>query len=66
MVETHVPGRGAVVLQTLHRGDVLGWSWLLANGSLPFGRTLTETELLTFDGTALLRTVTAIRGSVIC
>ena len=57
VVETHVPGRGAVVLQTLHRGDVLGWSWLLANGSFAFSaKTLTETELLTFDGTALLRT----------
>lgn len=27
-VELHVPHRGAVQLQTLHEGDVLGWSWL--------------------------------------
>ena len=35
---------GAVVLQTLHRGDVLGWSWLLTpNASFClFGATLTD------------------------
>ena len=27
-VETHVPHRGALTLETLHDGDVLGWSWL--------------------------------------
>jgi CRP/FNR family transcriptional regulator, cyclic AMP receptor protein len=27
---TEVPGRGAVVVQTLGPGDVLGWSWLIA------------------------------------
>jgi CRP/FNR family cyclic AMP-dependent transcriptional regulator len=28
-VGTEVPGRGLVVIQTLGRGDVLGWSWLV-------------------------------------
>ena len=55
-VETHVPGRGAQLLQTLRRGDVLGWSWLTANASFAFSaRTVTAAELLVFDGTALLR-----------
>lgn len=27
-VEIHVPHRGAVQLQTLQAGDILGWSWL--------------------------------------
>jgi CRP/FNR family transcriptional regulator, cyclic AMP receptor protein len=28
-LETFVPGRGPVVVQTLGPGDVLGWSWLV-------------------------------------
>lgn len=28
-LETTVPGRGPVVVQTLGEGDVLGWSWLV-------------------------------------
>ena len=28
-IETEVPGRGAVVMQTLHDGELLGWSWLV-------------------------------------
>lgn len=28
-LETSVPGRGPVVVQTLGPGDVLGWSWLV-------------------------------------
>ena len=27
-LEIDVPGRGPHILQTLHEGDVLGWSWL--------------------------------------
>ena len=29
-LETYVPQRGALTLETLHDGDVLGWSWLVA------------------------------------
>ena len=55
-VETHLPGRGEVTLQTLLRGDVLGWSWLTANASFSFSaRTLQPTNALVFEGTALLR-----------
>ena len=28
-LETYVPQRGAVTIETLHGGDVLGWSWLV-------------------------------------
>ena len=28
-LETDVPGRGAVTLETLHDGELLGWSWLV-------------------------------------
>ena len=55
-VETHLPGRGEVTLQTLLRGDVLGRSWLTANASFSFSaRTLQPTNALVFEGTALLR-----------
>ena len=27
-IEVYVPGREPIVLETLHRGDVLGWSWI--------------------------------------
>jgi CRP-like cAMP-binding protein len=27
-LETYVPQRGAVTIETLHGGDVVGWSWL--------------------------------------
>src|SRR3954453_24108715 len=28
-LETFVPQRGAMTIETLHGGDVLGWSWLV-------------------------------------
>ena len=36
-IETEVPGRGAVTVETLHAGDVLGWSWLLPPYRSAFG-----------------------------
>lgn len=27
-LELHVPGKGARIIQTVHAGEVLGWSWL--------------------------------------
>ena len=29
-LETYVPQRGAVTIETLHNGDLLGWSWLVS------------------------------------
>ncbi|MGD0054667.1 MAG: cyclic nucleotide-binding domain-containing protein [Acidimicrobiales bacterium] len=28
-IEVHAPGRGAIVIETVARGDVVGWSWLV-------------------------------------
>jgi CRP-like cAMP-binding protein len=28
-IETKVPGRGSICIQTLEEGDVMGWSWLV-------------------------------------
>jgi len=29
-IEVHVPGREPIVVETLHAGDILGWSWLVS------------------------------------
>lgn len=54
VLETHVPGRGAALLMTLHDEDVLGWSWLFA----PYrwhldARALQPVRALAFDGACL-------------
>jgi CRP/FNR family transcriptional regulator, cyclic AMP receptor protein len=36
-LDTTVPGRGLVVVQTLGAGDVLGWSWLVPPRRWHFG-----------------------------
>lgn len=38
-VDTAVPGRGRVVVQTLGEGDVVGWSWLVPPHRWHFGAT---------------------------
>jgi CRP-like cAMP-binding protein len=53
-LETHVPGRGATRLMTLHDEDVLGWSWLFS----PYrwhldARALEPVRALAFDGACL-------------
>jgi CRP-like cAMP-binding protein len=53
-IVTHVPGRGEVTLETLHDGDLLGWSWLLPPYRNAFGaRALGLTRLLAFDAACL-------------
>ncbi len=53
-VVTEVPGRGAVTVETLHAGDMLGWSWLLEPYRNEFGaRALATTRLLGFDAACL-------------
>ena len=55
-IETEVPGRGAVTVETLHSGDVLGWSWLLAPYRSSFGaRALERTRVISVDGACLRR-----------
>lgn len=49
-----VPGRGAVSLETLHGGDVLGWSWLAARPRWQFtAQASAPTEATELDVVAL-------------
>lgn len=53
-LETFVPQRGAVVLQTLHEGDLLGWSWLFPPYRFAFdARAVGDVHALAFDGACL-------------
>lgn len=36
-LDAHLPGRGDLVIQTLSRGDLLGWSWLVPPYRWQFG-----------------------------
>jgi CRP-like cAMP-binding protein len=53
-LETFVPTRGQVMIETLEPGEVIGWSWLFE----PYhwhldGRALTAVAALAFDGECL-------------
>ena len=53
-LETFVPQRGALAVQTLHDGDLLGWSWLVPPYRVAFdARALATTHTLCFDGACL-------------
>jgi CRP-like cAMP-binding protein len=53
-VETYVPQRGALTLETLHDGDVLGWSWLFPPYRLAFdARAAATVHSVAFDGRCL-------------
>jgi CRP-like cAMP-binding protein len=53
-LETVVPGRGSVVLHTLHDGELLGWSWLVAPYKTAFdARALGTTHAIELDGACL-------------
>jgi CRP/FNR family transcriptional regulator, cyclic AMP receptor protein len=53
-LEVSVPGHGSRVLETLGRGEVVGWSWLFAPYRWQFdGRALSSTGVLAFDGACL-------------
>jgi CRP-like cAMP-binding protein len=55
-LETHVPGRGDVIVETLGPGAVLGWSWLFPPYRWHFGAVAVEpTFVVEFDGTAVRR-----------
>jgi CRP/FNR family transcriptional regulator, cyclic AMP receptor protein len=50
-LDTHLPGRGEVVVETLGPGAVLGWSWLFAPYRWHFGASAVETTLaIELDG----------------
>jgi CRP/FNR family transcriptional regulator, cyclic AMP receptor protein len=53
-LETVVPARGAVILQTLEDGDLLGWSWLVPPYRTAFdARSMGTTHAIAFDGACL-------------
>jgi CRP-like cAMP-binding protein len=48
-LEAFVPGKGPVTIQTIGRGDVLGWSWLFPPCRWYFGASaLEETEVIAY------------------
>lgn len=50
-LEIVVPGRDALLIETLHDGDLLGWSWLYEPHRWQFdARVLEPCELLVFNG----------------
>jgi CRP-like cAMP-binding protein len=53
-LETYVPQRGALTIQTLHAGDVLGWSWLISPHRTAFdARAVGVVHTMAFDGQCL-------------
>ncbi|HWB59768.1 MAG TPA: cyclic nucleotide-binding domain-containing protein [Chthoniobacteraceae bacterium] len=53
-LEAHIPGKSQVTVQRIGVGEALGWSWFFPPHSWRFSaRTLTATEVITFDVTAL-------------
>jgi CRP-like cAMP-binding protein len=59
-LEIVVPGRGPHVVETLHTGEVLGWSWLFRPYRWTFdAQALTATSAIRFDGAALREAKTA-------
>jgi CRP-like cAMP-binding protein len=54
MLDAHVPGHGDVVVQTLGRGDLVGWSWLVPPYRWRFGARVAEpVRAVEFDSAAL-------------
>lgn len=53
-VEVTIPGRGVVTLQSLHEGDVLGWSWLVPPYRWTFdARARTAARVISLDAICL-------------
>jgi hypothetical protein len=49
-----VPNRGAVTIESIEGGEVLGWSWLFPPYKAHFdARVLTHVRALSLDGTCL-------------
>lgn len=53
-LETFIPGGDSLVVQTLQKGDVLGWSWLFPPYQWSFDiRVLKQVHLVALDGKCL-------------
>lgn len=51
VIETLLPHRGLVNIQTVEEGEMLGWSWLVAPFKYRFGaRAVQPSELAVFNG----------------
>jgi len=54
LLETFVPGRGALTIETVDAGDVVGWSWLVPPYRWHFdARALDIVRAVAFDGACL-------------
>lgn len=54
IVETYSPGRGPITIQTLEKGDILGWSWLVPPYLWCYdARALEKTRAISFDAICL-------------
>ncbi|HUH80128.1 MAG TPA: cyclic nucleotide-binding domain-containing protein [Solirubrobacteraceae bacterium] len=53
-LEVDAPGRGPLVIETLHGGEVVGWSWLFEPYRWEFdARAVVPTAVVCFDGACL-------------
>jgi CRP-like cAMP-binding protein len=53
-IELHLPARGAMTVETIDAGEVVGWSWLFPPHRWHFdGRALSEVRVTAFDGACL-------------
>lgn len=53
-IEAHDQPRGAIVIETVGDGEVLGWSWLIPPHRWLFdARAVDDTSVVVFDGTCL-------------
>jgi CRP/FNR family cyclic AMP-dependent transcriptional regulator len=53
-LEITTAGQGSLVIETIHEGDVVGWSWLFAPYRWALdGRAVQSCSLITFDGACL-------------
>lgn len=53
-IELHLPARGAMTVETIDAGEVVGWSWLFPPHRWHFdGRALSEVLATAFEGACL-------------
>jgi CRP-like cAMP-binding protein len=53
-IEVYTPDRGAIVIQTVGRGEVIGWSWLVEPYLWQFdARAIESTRVIALDGRCL-------------
>ena len=53
-LSTHLPARGAVVIETLDPGEIVGWSWLFQPYVWHFdARAVDDVRAVAFDGACL-------------